>query len=510
MKIMPMRRLGAALIAPALAIAVISAAPAAQAAPNSPEAESAAWLAKVTPSTTHLFRSYYSTGTATESFVDLGLNLDLQAALIKLGDTRVGESVYRAVLAQAGDYVDGQYGPSAGAAAKLATAIQTHDRTAAATVGSRNLITTLEGYVTSNGEARGLATAGKDDYTNSLTQSFAARALSRAGSPNAGPALAYLRLQQCSDGFFRVDMRNTQCTTGTASVDATAFALQALDSAGGVDAKADIAKAVAWLDRTQAADGSFADMGNANSNSTGLAAVALGSHGSAVAAGRAAAWVLGRQLTSGANTGAIALTSADLATARSGGISQLQRDAFVRSTVQASLALDALLRVTRSARLVSAGKTVRIAATRLTPGERVTFTMPGAKTVRSTATSAGRASATIRVPKSSGTRLVTVRGSGAGHVGNIRVKVLSAKLLKPRLKYSSVKRGKSQRISVKGLVAGESVKVGYRGKVVLRSKASARGTFTAHFKVGRSKGTQKVSIVGAPGNRRGLTSFTVR
>jgi hypothetical protein len=513
------RRLSAAVVAPVLTVGMLAAAPAAQAVTNAPETAASTWLAAQPDATTHLFESHYlDQDGKTQAFTDYGLNLDIYSALAKFGNP-TAEQVYAATVAHANDYTDSFGTRFAGAVAKLAVAVQTHGDNPAS-VGGRNLIADLSALVATSGASEGRATdnpAGEFESSNTITQAFTVRALTTASSDLGAKTVAYLLKQQCADGSFRLLMADTQCTTGTASVDGTAFAIQALETAkskGDTTVTDDIDEAAAWLVKTQSSDGSFSDGGTPNTNSTGLAAAALKSTDHPGPAGSAAGWVVARQLTSGADLGSIALNDTDLAGAKKSGILTVDRDKFVRASVQAALGLDAVLpsanlTVTRSPSFVADRSKLTVTATGLTAGEKVSFAMPDAKTVRATASASGKAVGTITTPSTSGRRTVTVRGANANRGGTVLGTVLGARTLHPKLKYSTVKHGHSQRISITGLAPNEPVKVGYHGKAILTSKANSAGSFSYYFKVGSSKGKQSVSLVGAFSDRRGLLSFKV-
>jgi hypothetical protein len=135
------------------------------------------------------------------------------------------------------------------------------------------------------------------DFSNTITQSLAVLGLERATKP--GPSVAsvvYLRAQQCSNGAFPLEISTAGCKP---SVDATAFAVQALSEAGGKKAKAASTKAGAWLKRTQHGNGSFTGNGTRNANTTGLAAQALRAVGRDKAADEAMSFVRSLQLGCG-------------------------------------------------------------------------------------------------------------------------------------------------------------------------------------------------------------------
>ena len=84
--------------------------------------------------------------------------------------------------------------------------------------------------------------------------------------------MVYLRQQQCANGAFPLELSTAGCT---ASVDATAFAVQALLFAGKKKATAAALDGAAWLKRHQHGNGSFTGNDVRNTNTTGLAAQAL-------------------------------------------------------------------------------------------------------------------------------------------------------------------------------------------------------------------------------------------
>jgi hypothetical protein len=121
------------------------------------------------------------------------------------------------------------------------------------------------------------------DFSNTFGQSLALIGLERATHRGASRAsVAYLIGQQCGPGGFPEVFDATPCVP---SVDATGFAVQALETVGTPAAKAAAADAGRWLKRHQHRNGSFSGTGTRNANSTALAAQAL----TAVGRGKAAA-----------------------------------------------------------------------------------------------------------------------------------------------------------------------------------------------------------------------------
>lgn len=335
-------RVGTAVATAAVAAALALTPSAAQAAPTSPQASSAAdWLADQVPSDTHLFESVYGTGPY-DKFVDYGLNLDLQYALDRLGESGSADQVYGAVVADTAAYTDAWGTRYAGAVSKLAAYVALHgdDPTS---IDGRNLIEDLEGLMVTEGSETGRlkdAPDGEYQSANTIGQAWGVRALAGADSAAASDAESFLVQQQCADGGFRLYQSGDGCSS---SIDATTFAIAALDIVGGFDAEVD--EAGAYLVDQQASDGSFSDAGNPNSNSTGLAAVALATVGEPAAATAAADWIGPLQATSstsglGDEVGAIAYDTAAFNAGKSGGIEDVARDQWVRTTVQAALGVD--------------------------------------------------------------------------------------------------------------------------------------------------------------------------
>ncbi len=280
---------------------------------------------------------------------DWGLTVDTYFALVAADNRRkVARTVLSTVSANAREYVAFQGDYFAGPVAKLLLAREVGGRDA--TVGRLDLRARLTRMIAPSGRVQD---SGSDDFSNTISQSFAVLALARTGRLRPSTA-DFLTRQQCDPGFFRLAMSARQCGggSGKADVDATAFALQALVRARneGVDLPAGAIRDTArWLTRAQARNGSFSGQGltaGANSNSTGLAAQALALVGRDAAARKAAGWVAGLQLTrrnagdtpARRDLGAIAYNRADFRRARQEGIDATTRDTWRRSTPQALFA----------------------------------------------------------------------------------------------------------------------------------------------------------------------------
>lgn len=336
-----LRRSAGLVAAAAVSLALVLTPTAAQAAP-SPQADSAGqWLADQVPADSHLFASVYGDGEF-DSFVDYGLNLDLQHALGALGEQATADQIYDAVIADTAAYTDAWGTRYAGAMGKLATYVALHGDDAT-DIDGRDLIAQLaELMVPTGSEAGRLKDSPDGEYqsANTVGQSWGVRAFSAAESESTGAAADFLADQQCEDGGFRLFQTGETCTS---SVDATAFAVIALDEAG--DHAAAVSDARDYLIDEQADDGSLSESDIANSNSTGLAALVLSAQGSAAAATAGADWVVSLQATAstsglGDEAGAIAFSAEAFADGTSDGIDDIERDQWVRTTVQAALALN--------------------------------------------------------------------------------------------------------------------------------------------------------------------------
>lgn len=343
----PRSRFGAAVAAVALA-PVLMAAPA-EATPAQ-AASTTSWLADQLPAGSIAQSSGYP---------DYGLTIDFalgflgngteQASVEKIFDALAQPATFSSYTtgddfvdaSQYSEIEDSQY---ANATSKLAAAVQLAGRDATA-FGGHDLIAEVEQVTADDGPSVGRIkdVSAYGDYSNSIGQSFAVRALSTAGSDEATAAADYLVKQQCDSGVFSISMTDAGCTTGgTPSVDTTAFAIDALVVAreqGYTGAQAAITRAVAYLVGVQATDGSFADNGTANTNSTGLAAWALDTAGESAAAERAGDFVADLQRPTGADAGAIAFDRAAFAAAPAGGISDTARPQWIRASAQAVLGL---------------------------------------------------------------------------------------------------------------------------------------------------------------------------
>jgi hypothetical protein len=516
MKSTTLRRLGAAVIAPALATGMIVAAPSAQAAPNSYAYSAARWLSdQLTDGVVH--NEQYD-------FDDYGLSLDIFFALEAL-DTRAGDraEIIAAFEADPTVYTGAGLEAYAGQTGKLATAVQAAGRDATS-FGGRDLVADAEARVGATGRAADQSQYG--DYSNSIGQSWVVRALTIADSPRADETVDYLLKQQCSDGSFRSAMADVACMADAGTIDATAFAVQALDvaqDAGVANLQDDIDDAVSWLLQQQAADGSFVNDGEANTNSTGLAASTLATVGQTGAAGSAASWIVSHQVTDAVaedtalsnEIGAIAFDQAALTAAKGAGITVAQRDQWVRAAAQAAVGVNSQLgqgsfAVTAATGFVAGGSRIAVSATGLAPREKFAAAVSGGASVHGTANAAGVASASIKLPGGTATRTLTITGSRATRTGAQTVKVLGSRRLRVSFAKSTVKKGTKQSVKVSRLAPGEKVTVYVSNKRIKTAKANASGRYTLTFKPSRKAGKKTLKIVGQYKNRTVSKSFKVK
>jgi hypothetical protein len=527
----PLRRLGAVATTTALALGGLLASPA-QAAPNSYAAPAASWLTgQLTGGLVH--NDQYD-------FDDLGLSLDVFFALQQLGTGATARSsILDAIAPRTTEYVGDGTERYAGATGKLATAVELAGRNPAG-FGGRDLVTRLQARIHSAADAqqgRAVDQSTYGDYSNTIGQAWAVRALVGADNATKTTAVAFLLKQQCAAGFFRVTLEPTagssafSCDSAAAddrspSIDATALAVQALDvarDAGVTGLGDDIDDAADWLVAHQAADGSFVDQGTANTNSTGLAAAALALVGRTGAAGNAAAWVAGRQVTTAVadssalrdERGSVAYDTAALTAGKRDGIPTDQRDQWRRATAQAAPALDSLLpartlTVSAPSGYLHSGTVVTTTTSGLAPGEHFSTTLGSSPAVTGLAGDAGTATASFTLP--SATRGYTVRtvGSRSARTGSAVVKVLAPTTLQQTLATSSVTRGGTQKVTVRGLASNEPVRLLYRGTQIWSGTATTSGTATHSFGVGSTTGKRKLEARGRFDDRTGTTYFTVR
>ena len=305
-------------------------------------------------------------------FDDYGLTADVGIGLDYIGGRHIGL-----------DYIGGRHGAIseiadvlaenvdnwttfdsdifAGSVAKAVVLAQSAERDPRS-FGGVNLVRRLAARVSDNAPYVGrIADKGESDFSNTIGQAFAAVGLADAGSPKAGPVLRFLLRQQCSEGYFRLNFadkskRRQGCDAGNADLsapdtDVTALAvlvLNALPTQGPAVWRA-TDNAVDWLTGAQKRNGSFGGGPSteaSNTNSTGLAAWALGDASACRPAVKAARWVRDLQVRGDVSgtplageRGAIAYDKAAMAAAQADGITVETRDQWRRATSQAAPAL---------------------------------------------------------------------------------------------------------------------------------------------------------------------------
>jgi hypothetical protein len=294
----------------------------------------------------HLTSSYDDGLGGIGSFDDWGLTIDATLALAAAGrgDEPPATTAVEQLELNVGGYVTGfSEDRYAGAVAKalLVAAVQGEDTS---DFGGFDLPAELLARLQTTGPDAGRFSDASafGDFSNGFGQALAILGLAQAGEPVPSSAVTFLLGQQCPAGGFRGDYTVTGgCTTDAdATVDATAFALQALTTVSPDCAmRQAVSDAVAFLVAGQGATGSFGAESGSNANSTGLAAVALRSLGATAPADGAAGFVAGLQLETGAELGAIALNQAGFAAAADG-IQVLELDGFRRASTQGVLAFD--------------------------------------------------------------------------------------------------------------------------------------------------------------------------
>ncbi|MET0999200.1 MAG: prenyltransferase/squalene oxidase repeat-containing protein [Marmoricola sp.] len=488
--------------------------PAAAAPDPQPSNDAAAWLA-----------DELDGGMFTGAFSQ-GLSIDAALALDEIGgqDAAV-DGVSSALEPVVGDYISYEGYVYAGSAAKAAVLAQVAGANASA-YGEYDLIAEVEDKV-----ATAAPSAGRVPDTNVLGQAFASRSLAVAGSSRAADATAFLLKQQCSSGYFRLDYNsnpaaaNQSCVNGTDApdTDVTAITVTQLRAQPATPAiTSAIARATSWLAGQQRCDGSYGggvSTEGSNSNSTGLAAWALGD---TPASRQAATWLRKHQATAadagnelGDDLGAIAYDDAALTAGRSSGITDATRDQWRRTTAQAAPGLawfstdpTPALSLTGPTGYVKQATLQTLRTSGAAAGTVVCVTGPLAST-RGIAAANGLSSV-VRVPGGTATRVYTAKDP-YGHVDTVALKVLGQKTLPVTRSQYKVKRNRTVTTMISGLVPGEWSRIFYKGKLVRSGKATSTGRFAATFNVGRARGKKTVVGYGYFTDiRRGATTIKVR
>lgn len=285
---------------------------------------------------------------------DWGLTVDTLYMLAATGRRpALVQRMGRVLARNANKYTSATFGDvtyvSAGATAKVLIAADVVGKPVR-DFGGTNYRKRLRSFVVASGRLRDRNSDGTD-YSNTLTQALGVIAFSRSG--RAPQRVVNLLLeQQCPRGYFTLAItpgRSCSRAGSPANVDATALAVQAMIAAKRQgDARVAtrrIAKAARWLVGVQARNGSFGSdrkITTRNSNSTGLAAVALADTGRDRAALKARRFVKSLQITprnagsARRTVGAIAYDRAAFRAARRDGV--IDRDQFRRATAQGAFA----------------------------------------------------------------------------------------------------------------------------------------------------------------------------
>ncbi|MFC5179239.1 hypothetical protein [Nocardioides taihuensis] len=353
----PVSRAAAVVAAGALALGAVGAATPAQAGPAPGSAESAAdWLVAQTNAEHLVHNDQFD-------FDDYGLTADIVLGLDGLGLASYAAPMADALAGHVDDWTTYKRQVFAGSVAKAVVVAQEngYDPTS---YGGVDLVSRLEARVSSDKPIVGrVEDKAPDDYVNVVGQAFATQALGVAGSDRAAQVRGYLLKQQCSAGYFRLNLpgkakQDQSCDAGSRTgisapdTDATALAVLSLQAlpAGATTTKvrAAITDALTWLKRRQKDNGSFGGGTSteaSNANSTGLAGWALGEAGACRAADKAAAWVSKLQVPADQagplvdDPGAIAYDRAAFDSAVGTGITVEARDQWRRASAQAAPAL---------------------------------------------------------------------------------------------------------------------------------------------------------------------------
>jgi len=537
-----MRRTAGLLATPALALGALTALPAAPSyaagSDPAPVTAGATWLeAQLTDGL--VFNPNFG------GFDDYGLSIDVALGLDAVGghDPAVQE-ITDAIAANLSSYTSYPTGDSthvlAGSLGK-ALALATSAGRDGNAFGGTDLVADLEAQVATDAPIAGRIQDTFDptqqfeaDFSNVIGQAFAVQGLDAEASALVDPATDFLLAQQCSEGFFRLNFAAADaplqaCGAGASpDTDVTALAVIALQSqTDDTDVQAAVTKATSWLAEAQGANGSFGG-GTAteapNTNSTGLAAWALGVEGDTARAATAATWVRGLQADDTApcvsgltpDNGAIAYDAAARNTARGEGITVEIEDQFRRASAQALPGLqwaptegNGFIPVPSVRRYRQAG-TVTSVSTQggLAPGDTVCVTRGGAVSARATVRDTGQAIASVKLPAGTARRTF-VFSTADGTVGQEVVQTLGAKKLPVVVAKARVARGQRDSVKVTGLAPQERVSIFLRGKRVGGGSANGKGFLVRGFAVGTRLGKANIKVVGEFANRTNTTTIKV-
>lgn len=262
-------------------------------------------------------------------YADSGATND---AILALASSGAGQNEMNHVADWAVSNGPSYYGTGAeryaGALSKQIVALKAAGRSVSSLVAELQALETTSGRFSDKTEY--------DDYSNTISQSWVLIALKKAGINPSAKSVTFLKSSQCADGGFRLDPAATTCAS---DADGTSFAVQALAAVGD---SAAATRGADYLASKQQSDGGVvgsAQAPSANSNSTGLAAVAFSVTGKSANAARATAFVKSLQFgcdAPAALRGAIAYDRATYAAKATDADALSYAD---RSTLQGVLAL---------------------------------------------------------------------------------------------------------------------------------------------------------------------------
>jgi hypothetical protein len=174
----------------------------------------------------------------------------------------------------------------------------------------------------------------------------------------------------------------------------------------------------------------------------------------------------------------------------------------------------ALLSVSAPSGLHLTGRTIAVSTRGLEADETYAIVIDGVRVATGRTASGGELTRNVTVPAAVGDHAarVTVTGSESDRTGTTYVQVVVRKTLGLSVAKKVMHKRHRQWVNVTGLVAGEHVAVGYRGKRVSPASAyaDANGTYRVGIRVGRLAGTKTVTATGAFHGRHAVTTFRVR
>jgi len=183
-------------------------------------------------------------------------------------------------------------------------------------------------------------------------------------------------------------------------------------------------------------------------------------------------------------------------------------------TIQVALAAGTIGVVAKTA-FTSPGAKATLTVSRLAPNEPFAVSLRGVVIAQGTALSSGKQTIVVTVPKTAavGRTSLEVTGSTADRRGAASQTIVAAakKLTFTVSPRPIVQSNRTLTITVRGLAAGEPVKVTFRGKVVSAktAKANSKGTYTVKVSAGWSWGYKPITATGSSPKRYGATKIDV-